>query len=89
MPTKYNALKRQVLEILKDFPGLTSRDLRLEIGITRTNICDCLLRLHQQRLVDREVAAVGRPGRPQFAYEINQRGRDKLEHWSAEARLIR
>ena len=81
-PDKYNMLKKQILELLLDTENLTSHDLQLKINAKLTNVCDCLYRLHRQRLVNRESIKAGHPGRPQFTYAINQKGRQRLTYWS-------
>ena len=79
---KYNKLKKQILELLLNANGLTSRDLQIKIDMRITNVCDCLYRLHRQGLVTRNPIRSEHPGRPQFAYAINQRGKDRLSYWA-------
>ena len=81
-PDKYNRLKKQILELLLNTENLTSHDLQLKINAKITNICDCLLRLHKQGLVSRDQAKIEHPGRPQFTYAINQKGKQRLTYWS-------
>lgn len=84
---KYNKLKKQILELLLNANGLTSHDLQIKIDARITNVCDCLLRLHQQGLVTRNPIISGHLGRPQFTYAINQRGKDRLSYWATLAKV--
>ena len=81
-PDKYNMLKKQILEHLLDTENLTSQDLKIKINAQLTNVCDCLYRLHRQGLVSRDQIKGEHPGRPQFTYAINQKGKERLAYWS-------
>jgi predicted transcriptional regulator len=83
----FNELKEQVLKLLEDQDGLTSRDVRLSVHGERTNICDVLYRLNHQKLVDRESLPREAPGRPIYVYSLSQRGKDRLDYWKSKAPL--
>jgi DNA-binding PadR family transcriptional regulator len=78
----FNVLKREVLEIMKDGKSHTSPQVRpMILGSQRTNICDCLKRLYDNGLLEREKLPQTTPGRPTFQYIIHVRGLERLEYW--------
>lgn len=77
----WNQLKRSILELLKEKDDVTSRDVALALGCDVHNVGMALYRLHKQRLVDRETRSLGIWRKPPYHYNINDRGRARLDYY--------
>jgi DNA-binding PadR family transcriptional regulator len=78
----FNVLKHEVLDVMKDGKSHTSPQVRsMVLGSQRTNICDCLKRLYDNGLLEREKLPQTTPGRPTFQYIIHARGLNRLAYW--------
>lgn len=75
----WNALKVEVLSLLKDNPGTTSKDISAALEVSMSNAGMILHRLHKQKLVDRRKPDIWQTWRkPPFHYSISDRGLARL-----------
>lgn len=77
----WNALKVEVLSMLKDNPGTTSKDISAALEVSTSNAGMILHRLHKQSLTDRKKPDIWRIWKkPPFHYSISDRGLARLEY---------
>jgi predicted transcriptional regulator len=77
----WNKLKTEVLDLLKDILGATSKDVSANLEVSTSNAGMILHRLHKQKLADRRKPNIWKTWRkPPFHYSINERGLARLEY---------
>ena len=76
--------KRQILKHIRNNPRETAKGISTALNVSIENAQMYSFRLFSQGLVDRETAPIGRSRKPCFAYTVNLRGEQRLNHWKTK-----